>query len=95
MAVGDVREAPSNRRLGERRFCVERLREGISRGIAARVADPHDAALLQAFSVGDTRGLDQNDWDVARANGIPHLIAISGFHVGVAAGVGALLIYVL
>ncbi|HEU4664832.1 MAG TPA: DNA internalization-related competence protein ComEC/Rec2, partial [Dokdonella sp.] len=33
---------------------------------------------------GDTRGLDQGDWEVARANGIPHLIAISGFHVGVA-----------
>lgn len=95
VAVGYVREAESNRRLGERAFCVDRLREAISRGIAARVADPHDAALLQAFSVGDTRGLDQNDWDVARANAIPHLIAISGFHVAVAAGVGALLIYAL
>lgn len=93
VAVGYVREAQSNQRLGERRFCVDRLRAEISRGIAARVADPHDAALLQAFSVGDTRGLDQNDWDVARANGIPHLIAISGFHVGVAAGFGALLVY--
>jgi len=70
--------------------CVDGLRERISRGIAARVSDPHDAALLQAFSIGDTRGLDQDDWEVARANGVPHLIAISGFHVGVAAlfGVG-------
>lgn len=95
VAVGYVREAPSNQRLGSRSFCVDHLREQISREIAKRVADPHDAALLQAFSVGDTRGLDQADWDVARANGIPHLIAISGFHVGVAAGFGALLIYAL
>ncbi|MEO7324258.1 MAG: DNA internalization-related competence protein ComEC/Rec2 [Dokdonella sp.] len=95
VAVGYVRETESNQRLGERAFCVDQLREAISRGIAARVTDAHDAALLQAFSVGDTRGLDQNDWDIARANGIPHLIAISGFHVGVAAGVGALLIYAL
>lgn len=93
VAVGYVRDADSNRHIGERPFCVDRLRERISHGIAERVADPHDAALLQAFAVGDTRGLDQNDWEVARANGIPHLIAISGFHVGVAAGFGALLIY--
>lgn len=93
VAVGYVRDADSNRHIDERPFCVDRLREFISRGIAERVADPHDAALLQAFAVGDTRGLDQNDWEVARANGIPHLIAISGFHVGVAAAFGALLIY--
>ena len=93
VAVGYVRDADSNRHIGDRPFCVDRLRERISHGIAERVADPHDAALLQAFAVGDTRGLDQNDWEVARANGIPHLIAISGFHVGVAAGFGALLIY--
>jgi competence protein ComEC len=93
VAVGYVRAAESNRRLGERGFCVDRLRDEISHAIAARVTDPHDAALLQAFAVGDTRGLDQSDWDVARANGIPHLIAISGFHVGVAAAFGALLIH--
>lgn len=95
VAVGYVREDDSNRRVGVRPWCVDRLREGIARGIAERVADPHDAALLAAFAVGDTRGLDQNDWDVARANGIPHLISISGFHVGVAAGFGALLIHAL
>jgi competence protein ComEC len=94
VAVGYVRESAANRRLGERMMCVDRLRESISRGIAARVADPHDAALLQAFAIGDTRGLDQDDWEVARANGIPHLIAISGFHVGVAALFGAALAWV-
>ena len=59
------------------------------------MADPHDAALLQTFAVGDTRGLSQHDWEIARANGIPHLIAISGFHVGVAAMAGALLVRLL
>ncbi|MEO7431196.1 MAG: DNA internalization-related competence protein ComEC/Rec2 [Dokdonella sp.] len=92
VAVGHVREVESNRRIGRRGVCINGVREAISRAIGERVVDPHDAALLRAFSVGDTRGLDQDDWDVARANGIPHLIAISGFHVGVAAGFGALLI---
>lgn len=96
-ATGYVRE-DGRHRLLQSGDCVDGLRDRISRGIAARVSDPHDAALLQAFSIGDTRGLDQDDWEVARANGVPHLIAISGFHVGVAAlfGVGLVrLLYLL
>jgi competence protein ComEC len=95
VAVGYVREAEAARHLGTPAFCIDRLRDELSRGIAARVADPHDAALLQTFAVGDTRGLSQHDWEVARANGIPHLISISGFHVGVAAMAGALLVRLL
>lgn len=97
VATGYVREDGVNRLLG-RSHCVDGLRQRIAREIAMRVSDPHDAALLQAFSIGDTRGLDQDDWEVARANGVPHLIAISGFHVGVAAlfGVAAVrLLYLL
>ncbi|AIF47707.1 DNA internalization-related competence protein ComEC/Rec2 [Dyella japonica] len=84
-AVGYVRSGADGALSGDPGFCINGIRQAISRGIAARVADPHDAALLQAFSVGDIRGLSQHDWEVARANGIPHLISISGFHVGVAA----------
>jgi competence protein ComEC len=97
-ATGYVREAPDNAQLAGPRWCINRVRDAIARGIAARVHDPHDAALLQAFSVGDTRGLEQHDWEVARANGVSHLIAISGFHVGVAAVFGvwlAALLYLL
>lgn len=98
VAVGYVRDSADNVPLGPARFCINAVRAAISRAIAERVSDPHDAALLQAFSVGDTRGLSQHDWEVARANGIPHLIAISGFHVGVAALFGvwfAKLVYLL
>lgn len=35
--------------------------------------------------------LDAADWDTARATGVSHLMAISGFHVGVAAGGGIVL----
>lgn len=87
VATGYVREDAGNTLLAQG-HCVDGVRGAIAAGIAARVRDPHDAALLQAFSVGDTRGLSQRDWEVARANGIPHLIAISGFHVGVSAVFG-------
>ena len=84
-AVGYVRDDASNQRQSATAWCVDRLRASLARDIQQRVSDTHDATLLRAFTVGDTRGLDSHDWDVARANGISHLIAISGFHVGVAA----------
>jgi competence protein ComEC len=87
-AVGYVRDDPSSHRQAAAFLCLDRLRASLSSDIQARVQDAHDAALLRAFTVGDTSGLSANDWNVARANGISHLIAISGFHVGVAAVFG-------
>lgn len=91
VAVGYVRDDPANTPRGSPAFCVDRLRGRLADGIARRLPDAHDAALLRAFTVGDTRGLDEGDWEVARANGVSHLIAISGFHVGVAAVFGVAL----
>jgi competence protein ComEC len=95
VAAGYVRDDPANTRLAGTPWCIDGVRDAVARGIAARVHDRHDAALLQAFSVGDTRGLDQDDWAVARANEVSHLIAISGFHVGVAAVFGVWLVILL
>lgn len=96
-AVGYVRADGDERPLGQG-FCVDRLRARLADSIAARVADAHDAALLRALAVGDVRGLDADDWSVARTTGVSHLLAISGFHVGVAAAFGiglATLVYAL
>ncbi|KAF1693344.1 DNA internalization-related competence protein ComEC/Rec2 [Pseudoxanthomonas jiangsuensis] len=45
--------------------------------------------FVRALALGDTRGLDDADWNVLRAVGLTHLIAISGFHVGLVAGFAA------
>jgi competence protein ComEC len=95
VATGYVRDEASNAAIGDAPFCVDRLRERLSQEITQAIDDPHDAALVRAFAIGDTRGLDDDDWEVARANGVPHLIAISGFHVGVAAAFGALLVHLI
>ncbi len=68
---------------------VVALRERLSDQIAAAVPEPRERALLQALSVGDTRGLSDADWDLMRASGITHLIAISGLHVTLLATLGA------
>ena len=62
--------------------------------IAARIsADvPGDASrYVRALALGDTRALADRDWELLRATGLTHLIAISGFHVGLVAGAFALL----
>lgn len=95
VAVGYVRDGGARERLGRVPLCVDGLRERLSASILAHVGDRHATRLLRAFSVGDTRALDAEDWDVARANGVTHLISISGFHVGVAALFGAALVRLL
>lgn len=46
---------------------------------------------VRALALGDTRALSERDWEILRATGLTHLIAISGFHVGLVAGFFALL----
>ena len=94
-ATGYVREDIANRSTGVSAWCIDGWRAGVADGIARRVADTRAAALLRALAVGDTRGLSQHDWDIARANGASHLIAISGFHIGVAAVAGVGLVRLL
>lgn len=89
VATGYVREHPDNRVLAPGAG-VDALRGRLSHSIHAAVGD-RSARFVQALAVGDTRALDGHDWDVLRATGISHLIAISGLHVGLVAGFGALL----
>ncbi|GAB2655876.1 DNA internalization-related competence protein ComEC/Rec2 [Arenimonas aestuarii] len=69
---------------------LDRRREALSAAISEAVPDAR-ARFVQALALGDTRGLVDHDWAVLRATGLTHLIAISGFHVGLVAGFGALL----
>lgn len=65
-------------------------RETMAARVGSAMRAP-SARFVQALALGDTRGLDDDDWNILRANGLTHLIAISGFHVGLVAGFFALL----
>lgn len=88
-ATGYVYAPEMARRVAPARG-LQAWREAMSGRIATQVRAP-SARFVQALALGDTRALSDVDWEVLRANGLTHLIAISGFHVGLVAGFAALL----
>ena len=94
-ATGYVREDPANRPIGERTLCADRLRARISTGIAATLGPGPQSDVLRALAFGDQHAMDEREWQVARATGIPHLIAISGLHIALFAGFGVWIVRLL
>lgn len=83
-ATGYLRNAALARELAPPRG-IDAWRDAMSQRVAREVRS--DAArFVRALALGDTRALDDADWQVLRATGLTHLIAISGFHVGLVAG---------
>lgn len=69
---------------------VDAWRDAVAVRIDAAVAS-QASRFVRALAIGDTRGLGDLDWEALRATGLTHLVAISGFHVGMVAGFFALL----
>ncbi len=88
-ATGYVRDPLQARELAPPRG-VDAGRDAMSKRIARDVVAP-SSRFVRALALGDTRGLTDEDWDTLRAAGLTHLIAISGFHVGMVASLCALL----
>jgi competence protein ComEC len=89
-AVGHVRDSETVAQQSAGRG-MDFLRSGISARIAAALPSGR-GRFVQALALGDTRALSDDDWATLRATGLTHLIAISGFHVGLVAGFGVLLL---
>lgn len=90
-ATGYVKRNAGARRLKAGKG-IDHWRENISHQIQNTITD-NQARFVQALALGDTRQLSDDDWQILRATGLTHLIAISGFHVGLVAGFAALCCY--
>lgn len=65
----------------ERRFRARLVQSSTTETRPPRRAHP----VLVALATGDRSGIDPDTWDVFRRTGTAHLLAISGFHVGLVA----------
>jgi competence protein ComEC len=90
-ATGYASGAGAARRLDESLDPLLALRGLAAEHIAAAVDEPRAAAVLTAITLGFRGGLDATTRDALAVTGTGHLLAISGLHVGLAAGMGGLL----
>ncbi len=88
VATGYLRDAPAPLRL-QPETGIDAARLRISAAMAAAVEAPAQR-FLRGLAVGDLRALSGPDWERLRATGLTHLLAISGLHIGLLAGLGAL-----
>jgi competence protein ComEC len=63
-----------------------RTRQSIADRMQSWMPDHPGLGLFKALTLGDTSGLSRDDWAVFRVTGTTHLVAISGFNIGIAAG---------
>ncbi|WP_425414724.1 DNA internalization-related competence protein ComEC/Rec2 [Pseudoxanthomonas dokdonensis] len=89
-ATGYVRQ-PDRAVLLQPASGLQAWRETMSDRIARSVS-VDGSRFVRALALGDTRALTDRDWEILRAAGLTHLIAISGFHVGLVAAAFALLV---
>lgn len=85
-----VRHQPAIR-VSEGRPGLDRLRHGIAERIARALPERSASALIRGVTVGDRGAFEPSHWRVLNATGTTHLVAISGLHIGLIAGLGFLL----
>ncbi|MFM2066349.1 MAG: hypothetical protein RLZZ584_1258, partial [Pseudomonadota bacterium] len=69
---------------------LQRMRQGLRDAIHARLGnDSRAAGVVAALCVGDQAGIAREDWEVFRATGVAHLVAISGVHLTMLAWLAA------
>ena len=87
-AAGYVVSGKRNRLLGSGNLSVqERLRQQFVSRVTRLVPDRDSAAVLVAIAVGTRHLISAQQWERYASTGTSHLMAISGLHIGLAAGV--------
>ncbi len=87
-ATGYVRESPQNRKRAESgpRHLLQSLRQSLRERIYQAVADRSLAGIIVALVIGERTGLSHEQWALLTRTGTNHLVAISGLHIGIVAG---------
>ncbi|MEM7618483.1 MAG: ComEC/Rec2 family competence protein, partial [Pseudomonadota bacterium] len=62
------------------------IRQSITNDIVQHTSAPEQSIIL-ALMTGQRKAIIEEDWDAMRESGLAHMLAISGLHVGMVAGV--------
>ena len=97
-ATGYISTKGEHRLLGEAEgLWVLKLRQHLVNKIGQAIPNEQMQGVIRGLSVGDQQAISDEAWQVFARTGTSHLMAISGFHVGmvalIAAWLGSWLIY--
>ena len=91
-ATGYVRQADLNQRLAsDGSYPLQRLRQAVRDRLASVLHDSPVAGIIMALVVGDRSAIGAEQWQHLQHTGTNHLMAISGLHIGLVAGLTFLL----
>lgn len=86
-AQGYVRNQPQARLLrSSDRYPLDRLRQHIASRFQRLLSGNTYTGLLTALAIGERQGITDRQWNLLTRTGTGHLMAISGLHVGLIAG---------
>ncbi|NIP74297.1 MAG: DNA internalization-related competence protein ComEC/Rec2 [Gammaproteobacteria bacterium] len=86
-ATGYVRADPANRRLGPPPFpALDRLRQHIALSVDQVLQGRPQRGTIKALAIGERGDVSPAHWEVLTRTGTSHLLAISGLHIGLVAG---------
>jgi competence protein ComEC len=87
-ATGYVRAAPAPVYLGPggARYWIDQWRQQLGERMRALMPESGYAGLIVALANGDSGGVSDGQWETLRRTGTLHLVAISGMHISLIAG---------
>lgn len=87
-ATGYVRPAAANRLIESRWYHhpIDRVRQYLLERITAVLPDSPQRGLILALTLGERSGISPQQWQILERTGTNHLVAISGLHIGLLAG---------
>lgn len=87
-ATGYVRRSANNQHLAsyDSGFSLMRLRQTVVNTLQEQLKDAKYPGILLALAVGERQMIQTDQWELLAATGTNHLVAISGLHIGLVAG---------
>ena len=88
LSTGYIRNHPAAKRIDSDPFSypIQRVRQYIREALISVDIDTHAEPFLRALVIGDRSDMKTEDWVVLKNTGTVHLMAISGLHIGLVAG---------